>query len=360
VTETSEFNPDWVSPPGHTISDILEERLLSHKEFAQRIGYSVAEARELLHGQTSITMEIARSLEAVLGASAAFWINRETQYRNALARRGPELQRLGQEGWLSELPVKDMVRFGWLEPTDSRAARVTQCLRFFGVTDVDQWRRTYRQVLEQAAFKTSPTFASQPGAVAAWLRQGELESASTECGSWDALRFKETLQDVRRLTRKRDPKVFLPELKRLCASCGVAVVIVRAPAGCHAGGATRFLSADKALLLLSFRFLSDDHFWFTFFHEAGHLLLHGKTALFLEGTNRSSTEEEEANEFSARTLIPFAFQAQLETLPVGRHEVRTFAKLLGVSPGIVVGQLQHLRRAERAQLNNLKARFNWE
>ncbi len=162
------------------------------------------------------------------------------------------------------------------------------------------------------------------------------------------------------LTRKRDPKLFIPELKRRCAECGVAVVIVRAPTGCRASGATRFLSRDKALLLLSFRYLSDDHFWFTFFHEAGHLLLHGKSALFLEGPNMLSTkEEEEASGFAARTLIPSEFRPGLLDLGVDGRQVIRFARLVGVSPGVVVGQLQYLRRLSPRQLNNLKTRFRW-
>jgi HTH-type transcriptional regulator/antitoxin HigA len=138
------------------------------------------------------------------------------------------------------------------------------------------------------------------------------------------------------------------------------VVIVRAPTGCRASGATRFVSASKALLLLSFRYLSDDHFWFTFFHEAGHLLLHGEKALFLEGAEMSATkEEEEANEFAARVLIPPEFHTALLDLSVNGREVIRFAKFTGVSPGIIVGQLQHHGRVKRNQLNSLKRWFKW-
>lgn len=221
------------------------------------------------------------------------------------------------------------------------------------------WRATYRNILETAAFRTSPTFSSQPGAVAAWLRQGEIVSSSLECKPWDPKQFQKALSSIRPLTRKRDPKLFLPEVASRCAECGVSVAIVRAPTGCRASGATQFLSPSKALLLLSFRYLSDDHFWFTFFHEAGHLLLHSKKALFLEGGGASSAEENEANEFSAHTLVPPEFQSRLERLPIGRHEIRAFAKTVGVSPGIILGQLQHIGRARRNQLNTLKARFRW-
>jgi len=360
MLESDNFKPDWISAPGDTMADILEERNLSLAEFAKRMGHTPEDANELLRGRAMITIETARRLEIALGASAAFWMIRESQYREDVARLQPKERGSAEAGWLSELPLKDMIKFEWLKPAPRSAEEVATCLRFFGVPDIEAWRETYRSVLENVAFRTSSSFDAQPGAVAAWLRQGEIESASIECNRWDAKRFQEVLSDVRPLTRKKNPTLFIPELVKRCAECGVAVVIVRAPSGCRASGATRFLSPSKALLVLSFRYLSDDHFWFTFFHEAGHLLLHGKKALFLEGANIASTKEEkEANEFAARVLIPPEFQAALLHLRVNSLEVIKFARRVGVSPGIVVGQLQHLGQFEPNQLNSLKRRFRW-
>jgi Zn-dependent peptidase ImmA (M78 family) len=234
-------------------------------------------------------------------------------------------------------------------------------LRFFDVSDIQTWREKYTGILRQAAFKTSPSFPANPGATAAWLRRAEIEAQSISCDPWNAERFGQTLAAIRKLTRKKDPDIFIPELRKLCAKCGVAVVMLRAPTGCRASGATRFLSPDKALLLLSFRYLSDDHFWFTFFHEAGHLLLHNRKTLFLEGHDVSTTaEEEEANKFAADVLIPLQFRKEMFNLPVNGFDVIRFAKTVGVSPGIIVGQLQYHDRFTHRQLNNLKRRFVWK
>lgn len=360
MLDKNNFHPDWASPPGDTISDILQERNLSLLDFAQRMNLTPEHTDKLLHGRAAIANEIAERLGVVLGASAAFWMTREYQYREDVARLQHELHDTGSGEWLSELPVKEMIEFGWLEPFRESANEVKACLRFFGVPNVGAWREKYRDVLEMAAFRTSRSFNSRLGAVAAWLRQGELSSASLDCNSWESNRFQEMLLNIRPLTREKDPSHFIPELVKHCAGCGVAVVIVRAPTGCRASGATRFISQDKALLLLSFRHLSDDHFWFTFFHEAGHLLLHGKQALFLEGANMvSNKQEEEANEFAAHLLIPPKFQTTLFKLGANGREVIKFARLVGVSPGIIVGQLQHLGLIKRDQLNNLKRRFTW-
>jgi HTH-type transcriptional regulator/antitoxin HigA len=360
MTNEYTFQPAWVSAPGDTMADILEERNLSLINFAAQMGHTPEHASELIRGRVMITIETARKLEDVLGASAAFWMIRESQYREDVVRLQVEQRGSTDNGWVSEIPVKDMIKFGWLKPSSQPDDTLAACLHFFGVPHVAAWRETYRSVIENSAFRTSTSFEAKPGAVAAWLRQGEIESESINCQRWDAKRFRKALFDIRSLTRKKDPNLFIPQIVNRCAECGVAVVIVRAPNGCRASGATRFLSPSKALMVLSFRYLSDDHFWFTFFHEAGHILLHGEKALFLEGLNSALTKEEkEANDFAAAVLIPDEFRVQLMKLALDSYEVIKFAKRVGVSPGIVVGQLQHLGRFKPNQLNSLKRRFTW-
>lgn len=353
------FEPDWASAPGDTIADILEARKFSLSEFAAQMRDTPQRMNELLRGEVMITIETARRLERVLGGSAAFWIIRESQYREDVDRLQSKNPSADAE-WLSEIPLKDMIKFRWVRPISRPKDSLAECLKFFGVPTVPAWHETYRNLIENSAFRTSTLFESKVGAVAAWLRRGEIESQSINCKRWDAARFQEVLFDIRRFTRKKDPQLFIPEIVKRCAECGVAVVIVRAPSGCRASGATRFLSGSKPLMVLSFRYLSDDQLWFTFFHEAGHLFLHGKNTLFLEGLSSAPTKEEkEANDFAAEILVPAEFRVPLRILPTKAREVIKFARHVGVSPGIVVGQLQHLGRLKPNQLNTLKRRFTW-
>jgi hypothetical protein len=243
----------------------------------------------------------------------------------------------------------------------STSEQVNACLEFFGVPDEAAWQSAYGIAAEMTAFRTSRTFDSRPGAVAAWLRKGELAARHVHCRPWSRDFFLAALSRVRSLTRQKDPRRFLPALTQACADCGVAVVVLRAPSGCRASGATRFLSREKALLLLSFRFLSDDHFWFTFFHEAAHLILHGDEALFIEADEMlDSIQEDEANRFAEEILIPKELKPELTNLPLTSRDVIRFSVRAGVAPGIVVGQLQHQGRLARNRLNGLKRRFRWD
>lgn len=359
------FRPDWASSPGDTIADILGERDMSVVELAHLLEQTPEDASDLLQGRATITIALARRLTEALGASVEFWMSRDYQYRQDSSR----LQAADEE-WLRDLPVGDMIKYGWLSPPRP-SDEVAACLAFFGLPSVGAWRESYAGLRHMAVFRTSPSFDSRPASVAAWLRQGEIEAERIECRPWDATRFRESLAHIRSLTRTKDPGRFLPELQQRCAESGVAVVVVRAPSGCRASGAIRFLALDKAVLQLTFRYRTDDHFWFTFFHEAGHLLLHGERNYsleafrgerywILEGIDAlSMRDEQEANDFAANVLIPPDFQAELSSLSLDSRAVIRFAVRAGVSPGIVVGQLQYLGKIGYDQLNGLKRRFSW-
>lgn len=351
----------WASAPGQTISDLLAGQGISHAAFAKAIGESIEFVARLLAGETHITADIAGRLQQALGVPAHFWIRREAQFRDAVHRRESANSLESKKAWLRSLPINDMVAFGWLPALSADTDDATRvCLEFFGEPDLASWNATHRDATSNVAFRTSMAFESHATAVAAWLRKGAIEAGQLSCDLWRADRFASALSEVRHLTREKDPAVFIPALQAICAGCGVAVVIVRAPSGCRASGATTFLSPEKAMLMLSFRYLSDDHFWFTFFHEAGHLLLHSGDETFLEGVSGNVEQiEQEANQFAARTLIPAEFEQALINLPLDGREVVRFATRIGISPGIVVGQLQHRERITRKQLNALKRRYTW-
>jgi HTH-type transcriptional regulator / antitoxin HigA len=357
----SAFQPDWISPPGETIADILRRKRMPLTDFAKKVELQDDAAKALIGGSIAIDENLAARLEAALGPSAAFWMAREVQFRSDSERLPLDVRQERRE-WLKKFPLADMKEFGWLPSSRylDQDAQARACLTFFGVNSVGAWQLKYERAMRVLAFRTSGAFESKPGSVAAWLRQGEIAADSISTKRWNSDKFKKVLSEIRVLTRKKEPSRFLPELKAMCAECGVAVAIVRAPAGCRASGATRFVSKEKALLLLSFRYRSDDHFWFTFFHEAAHLLLHGNKAVFFEGQGMLSThEEEEANKFAEETLVPEAVRQEMLALPNDFRAVMRFAKRIGISPGIVVGQLQHHGKISRKLMNYLKVGYVW-
>jgi hypothetical protein len=201
--------------------------------------------------------------------------------------------------------------------------------------------------------------------VASWLRQGEIEAQKYECKSYNAASFKASLNEIRALTLE-SPDVFEPRMKTLCSDAGVAVVFIPELPGTHVYGATRWLNSAKALMQLSLRGKSDDHLWFTFYHEAGHILLHGKRDVFIEAEDSRSgkatiiEKEAQADQFAQDSLIPSGeYEVFKQNGRFSLSAIKKFAIKLGLAPGIVVGRLQHDGLIPYSQGNSLKKRFGF-
>jgi len=356
MTDTYAFTPNWASPPGSTIADVLAERNLTQADLADRTGYTRKHINELVRGRAAISFEAALKLETVLGSTADFWMRREVQYREALARQELNRQFKASAPWLKRIPLASMVRLGWVERFPDSGQQVAVCLRYFGVATVEAWEATYAEPL--AAFRRSPKAETAGPAAAAWLRQGELQAAAIQTGEYSASGLRASLPRLRQLTMLTDPDAFVPALSGMCAEVGVAVVFVPTPQGCPAYGATRWLSPTKALLMLSNRYKTHDVLWFTFFHEICHLLQHSKKMTVIEGASGlDSGLEEEADTFAAHILIPPADARRIEALPRNADAIASFAREIGVAPGIVLGRMQKMGLIGWGRCGELKVRY---
>ena len=86
MSDTPFFQPDWLSPPGDTIEDALNEMGITQYEFARRTGFNQKHINGLIEGKIAITTKTAIKLETVLGEPTSFWLEREAQYQKAVAR----------------------------------------------------------------------------------------------------------------------------------------------------------------------------------------------------------------------------------------------------------------------------------
>jgi HTH-type transcriptional regulator/antitoxin HigA len=360
----ADFTPMWAVPPGRTISDLAKSKGIALTSLAQLVDMTEDAFDNLLSGSYALNACVAARLEAVFGASANFWLRREEQYRNQLAQltEGVSPENEEYKFWLKCLPVKEMQGLGWVESTRDKTETLHRVLDFFDVPNLDAWHRTYIDMRAATAFRTTDAYLENAPATAAWLRQGERQAERIECNSWNPKLFEAQLAKIRSLTQIASPSEFLPKLEKLCAEAGVAVVVVKAPKGCRASGATFFTNPGKAVLLLSFRYLSDDQFWFSFFHEAAHLILHWDADLLILETSDSpkSIREEEANRFASEQLIPRELQKRMPEAAKTLRGIMRLARDAGIPYGIVVGQMQFRGLVRRERYNSLKARYNWD
>lgn len=358
------FAPDWVSPPGETILDLLEEREWTQSELAKRLGYTTKHVNQLVKGKVPLTEDAAIRLERVVGSTVGFWLAREAQYRERLARLAEAEKYAEWVDWLDMLPIKELMAANAIRKrrvdAKARVGLVADCLRFFGVASPEEWNGYYGDM--EVSFRRSREEQSDIGAISAWLRMGEQEAERLDGPKYDRAKFEAALVEVRALT-VHGPEVFEPRLRELFHEAGVAFVLVPAIPRAHVSGVARWLSPSRPLVQLSLYGKTNDKFWFTLFHEAAHILLHAKEkkTVFLDDPTKKgvdSKEEREANEWAGNSLVPPEYADGLRGLKT-KSQVQAFARGIGIHPGIVVGRLQHDGLIEPSWMNDLKVSFRF-
>lgn len=362
------FMPNWASPPGESIVDIIEGRGWTQAELAQRLGYTEKHVSQLINGKVPLSIDAAQRLERVLGSTVDFWLTRETNYQKHKARLEVEAEHKKNLLWLEELPLKYLMDSGTIPKKrideNQKPHIVEACLSFFCVASPDEWRTRYCK--PEASFRRSHVKQSNMGAIAAWLRLGEQEAEKLHPQKYDKTQFEKILPTLRALTRE-DPHTFAPLLRKLLLETGVSLVFVPAIPRAHVSGIARWLGPLRPLIQMSLYGKTNDKFWFTFFHEVAHILLHAnnkeeKKAVFLDdpgGTENSKPQEQEveANQWAREYLIPKKYSQSLNLLR-SRESVKNFANEIGIHPGIVVGRLQHDKIIQESWMNDLKQSFS--
>lgn len=356
--------------PGEMISEYLEFNGWSQRDLHRRTGLTPKLISEICSGKAPVTPTTALALEKVFQRPAHFWLNLQRRYDEAQARAGLSAKVSEWREWAKQFPLSEMRHFQWL-PTRAHESDVELLLNFFGVSSPQSWQAVWNA--RRVAYRQTRRFLTTEEAISAWVRQTELEATELdfEVNEFNENRLRASLEELRRLTKEPASK-FIPKVQSICATAGVVVVWV--PELPHTGisGCARWLTDKKALVGLTLRYKWDHQMWFTFFHEIGHLILHGKDHDFVvDNPTEDMTDkvidpdmqrhEEEANRFSADTLVPP--KALAEFIAQGKFTndaVLGFAKKQGIGPGIVVGRLQQEGLLEYYQGSRLMRKFEWE
>lgn len=363
VEPGSAFAPDWVSPPGDTILDLLEERGWTQQQLADRLGFSLKHVNQLTKGKVPLSEDAAIRLQNVLGAPVGFWLTREAQYRERAALQDTAQRNAAMVPWLQRFPIKALMDAGVLRKrrlqASEKPAMVGELLAFFGVASTEQWESQYGEM--EVAFRRSREDQADVAAISAWLRMGERAAERWDGLRYDEGRFRAALAQIRTWTNL-EPVAFEPRLRQTLKEAGVAFVLAPALPRTHVSGVARWLSPHRPLIQLSLYGKTNDKFWFSFFHEAAHILLHSrqKSTVFLDDPGRSgsnSADEREADAWARDWLIPPQAATAMAQLPRTRAAVLAFASNVGVHAGIVVGRMQHDQLLEVTWLNDLKVSF---
>jgi len=345
-------------PPGEYLEEVIGELGMTKNELARRMDRPASKLSPIFKGDKAITPDTAIRLEKVVGVPAHIWTGMEAEYRLTLARleeNEREEQLKSETIYITKFCYNELVKAGEAAQHSKPTDKVRELQNFFGVMSLTSVLRLHRY---RAAFRCGKSGVRSPEALASWLRMGEKRAQKIFCATFNRDRLLATLDKLRTMTL-RPPENFLKELRAELANCGVALVICPSFPKTGANGATFWIGRDKAVLMITIRGKWADIFWFSLFHEIGHILLHKQQEVILEDDSENK-HESRANKFSSDVLIPR--DAYKRFVKQGRFyliDIKTFADKIGVHSGIVVGRLQHEGLLRREWGNNIRERYKW-
>jgi HTH-type transcriptional regulator/antitoxin HigA len=361
--ETNIYHSDLAVHPGEFLEEVLEDIGMSQAELSNRIGRPAQAINEIIKGKKSITSKTALELEDVLKVPAHIWVGLESEYQVVKAKAEEQEQMQEETKLLVNFPYADLVKLEFVKQTRKAIEKVDELKRFFGVAKLVQIQAVKAY---QPAFRVSNHNSVSHEAIATWIQAGRLKAKEIETAPFDKSRLKALLPKIKKTMNLKDINEAMDEIRTLLASCGVAFVILPHFKKTKVNGATFWLDGkDKAVILMTIRGAYSDIFWFSLFHEIGHIVLHQKREVFLEDGYSDPAlqkQEDEANEFARDFLIP---REQLELFIkkniFSKKSILHFAKQLGVKPSIVVGRLMHEKIVSYSdyKLVALRDKYKW-
>ena len=358
MTETA-FISDIAIPPGEYLEEVLEDVDISQAELARRMGRPPQAINEIVKGEKAITPETALQLEQVLGVSAQFWSKLETEYRLILAKEQQLEEVKAEESLLFNFPYPELSKLNLVEKTKDKLKKVISLRMFFGVSSLNN----IRTVKEFApAFRQQEKNTVSHESLASWLRAGHriAENANVELFCKEKLKF--SITKLRALTNIVEQNELIEEVKKVLAECGVVLALVPTFPRSYTTGATFWLGHNKAVIMMSLRGAWSDIFWFSLFHEIGHILLHDKRVTFLENGKldpQYQKQEREADTFAQTALVPVEnYKIFLRNSDFSSGAIKAFADTIGIFPGVITGRLQHDKKLPPS-IHHHRVKYKW-
>ena len=351
------FRPQWATHPGDHLAEYIEERGWSQAEFARLAGLSSKLVSTIINGTNPITPDTALKLEHVLNLKADIWTALQSNWDLFQAREREREAAERDSVWLKEFPLKELKKLGRLPDTGDLSRLMSDMLTLLGIGTPNACDAKIGSLAVH--HRRSRKGTQSPHHMLCWLMLGEEEARTRDLPRYDHDQFLKCCGEIRKLTI-HDPEVFEPKMTDLCNKSGVALIFQKPLSKTCVFGSARWLDGERPLIQMSLRMKSNDHFWWTFFHEAAHIILHRGKNFVDDQNGEGDGVETEADRWAEDFLVGRArIEKFVATTRRTKQEVQTFASEVGLHPGIVVGMLQHRNVLPFSYMNDLKARFAW-
>jgi HTH-type transcriptional regulator/antitoxin HigA len=329
-----------VFPPGEFLREELEERGWSQQELADILDRPPRLISELIAGKRAVTPETARGLAEAFGTSAEYWMNLESQYQ--LSKVKPSNSNVARKSRLySKFPVREIIRRGWITPSESIEVMEQRFCEFFNIPTLDA-----EPALTHYAKKTDVSTDATPLQLA-WIFRVRSMAGQQQLPIYSREKLLLAVEKLKALTLAPEETRHVP---RILAEVGVRLVFVEPMTGSKIDGACFWLNEIQPVIGMTLRFDRIDNFWFVLRHEIEHVLREdGKEGAPIIDCDVGSGNTElleceiRANDAGANFCVP---TDQLENFVArvqpyfSEQKVLLFAQRIKVHPGLVVGQLQ--------------------
>ena len=331
------YNDKIAFHPGYYISEAIEESGLTQNDFAKRLDTTPKNISCLVNGEQNLSTDIAMKLARMLGTSVEYWLNLQSAYDTISAEiKSDEV--LEEErrifGYLDYKYFQN--NFGLPALPRKIDQQIEQVRKFLKVASLAVFKDRNMAV----NFRSSGDKLTEANIVKAniMVQIATNLALSTPAPKFDRSRFNRTVDYALSLTSNHQE--FYRLLRQAFYTAGVNFVILPNMPGSKINGATKKIRSN-IMLMVNDRRLNADTFWFTLFHEIGHII-NGDLGITFEG--RVNHAEDAADTFAEDRLIPAdAYQQFLREC--NHHftlqRILRFARMIDRDPGIVLGRLQN-------------------
>ncbi len=344
MIQTSQVRPAKKFGPGYFIREQLELREWNQEELAEITAFSQKHISDLLNSKKSISLDTARILGEVFDTSAQYWLNLDNEYRIWLRQEPNEKEKEADTKAMiyERMPIRDMIKKGWLTPPQNTEDLKQKVLIFWGknTLNFDQEDATLLPYLTRKSTAYNKFNAAY---AITWYKKALSIANQITVNAFDAEKLGVLCEKITDHTLAVDGvAIFLEKLKQI----GVKFMVLPHLEKTYLDGAA-FFSNNNPTVVYTGRYKRLDHFWFTLTHELAHVLLHlnSTTTFILDNLQDGERDqmENEANALAGRFLkhSEIAEFLKNETHYLSANRVEECATTYNVHPSIVIGKLAH-------------------
>ena len=349
---------NFIIHPGETIKEFLEERNMNQEELAIRTGFTPKHVSEVVNGKKDISAAFAKSLEYVFGAPMSFWINLQGIYDREILEY-KEQQEIDETEIQIVKKLKEVIKYAeelnLIEKIKNTAAQIMELRNMCSVKNLNYIQLLYAN---KVAFRKSQVVDTDIFVLYVWLRICELYSQTKTAEIfYDKELLISNISEIKKCMLLEKDEAMI-RLQSIFSKCGIIFQVVKNVKGAPVQGFIKKYN-DRIILTMTTRRKFADEFWFTLFHEIGHLLNGDVSDIqFIDYQETKSQMETLADDFASKTLINDEEYQKFISNDIDETKIKRFAKSQNVAPFIIVGRLQKDKNDYR-MFHNLKVKYNW-